>query len=800
MKINYKFLIFSLIFSFFISNSLQAQRKNRVTKKADDAFAAEMYFEASELYKKGYKKTKNKAIKSEIQFKQAECYRYQNKYKKAALGYKKAIKANYDNGNPIAIYWYAKMLMSNGNYEKALEQFKKYQKKSPKDKRAEASIISCQFAINWLENPTRYAIAIWTNGDKLNPKKQNSKSSDFSPAYGNRDYTKIYFVSSRPGSSNDRIDERTGEFFYDIYSSELNKKGHWSKPKAVESPINTDHHEGALCLNQNGTTMFFTTCQSENKKELGCEISISVQKGTTWQPLNKLEVIVDSNTTIGHPTISPDEKQIIFSADMEGGWGGNDLWMVTKVARGQWSKPANLGPNVNTPGDEMFPFLHNDGSLYFSSDRHAGMGGFDIFKSELDENGLYTKKPINLKYPINSSADDFGWIVERNTEKGFFTSNRKFWTGNDGVQNKTNGSDNIYMFKLPPLILTLQGVVTDTKTGAVVTGATVKLVGDDDTALELKTDNTGSYNFELSPLTTYEIVVTREGYLNKKVTETTVGIEVDTDLVKDINIDPIFKDIRLPRIYYDFAKWNLRDTSKLDLDRVYNIMIENPEVVIELNSHTDFRGDNLSNMELSQNRANECINYLIQKGIASDRMIPNGKGESEPYIITKEDEETYKRRGLFKKKIFKVGQILTEDYINGLKKDEYKEIAHQFNRRTTFNVISQSYDPEFEKLFRNSIQGGLPEINQIKSHNNIADFVWHVENDADFPFIVYYNGLSGGTTIIPPRETKSILLIPGAYRIVGKHKNNLDNITPFSGTRLLEGGNEASTRFFIIWE
>ena len=215
--------------------------------------------------------------------------------------------------------------------------------------------------------------------------------------------------------------------------------------------------------------MFFTTCQSENKKSLGCEISISQLKGKIWGSLNKLEVKVDSNTTIGHPTISADEKVVIFSAEMNGGYGGKDLWMVTRVARGQWSEPANLGPAVNTDGDEMFPFLHNDGSLYFASNGHVGMGGLDIFKSELDDNGIYVSA-INLKSPINSSADDFGMIVERKSERGYFTSNRKTWTGTDGVVNKSNGSDNIYQFELPPLVLTLQGVITDSKTGGVVTG------------------------------------------------------------------------------------------------------------------------------------------------------------------------------------------------------------------------------------------------------------------------------------------------------------------------------------------
>ena len=191
MKNNYKFLILSLILVLFSVDSLQAQRKNKVTQKADKLFDAEMYFEAAELYKKAANKTKNKAIKAEIYFRQAECNRYQSKFKKAANFYKKAVKAKYDNGNPIAIYWYAKMLMANGNYEKALEQFKKYSKKVPTDIKAQKGLKSCQFAIDWMANPTRYVV------DKMNA--FCSKNNDFSSAFGNRDYTKIYLVSSRKG-------------------------------------------------------------------------------------------------------------------------------------------------------------------------------------------------------------------------------------------------------------------------------------------------------------------------------------------------------------------------------------------------------------------------------------------------------------------------------------------------------------------------------------------------------------------------------------------------------------------------
>jgi peptidoglycan-associated lipoprotein len=328
----------------------------------------------------------------------------------------------------------------------------------------------------------------------------------------------------------------------------------------------------------------------------------------------------------------------------------------------------------------MFPFLHQDGTLYFSSNGHVGMGGLDIYKSTLSEDGLYVSS-VNLKYPVNSSADDFGMIIERKSERGYFTSNRVKWTDSEGNERNSKGGDDIYQFELPPLILTLQGVITDTKTGAVVTESTVKLVGDDGSAVEFITDNTGSYNFELTPLTSYEIIVTKEGYLNNKVTETTLGIEVNTDLVKDINIDPIKKEIILPRIEYDFAKSDLRPQSILDLDLLIITLNENPNITIELNSHTDFRGTDKQNNALSQKRADACIEYLISKGIAADRLIANGKGESTPYVMDQKDGK------------LKVGDVLSVSYINKFRFKKNKEKAHQYNRRTTFKVLTEDYVP-----------------------------------------------------------------------------------------------------------
>ena len=682
MKNKFSFLILSLALIFICPNFVLAQKKNRITQKADQAFDVQMYYEASELYKKAFDRTKNKAIKSEILFKRAECYRLMSKTKLAANFYKKAINAKYNNSDAIAILRYAEMLMANGNYEKALVQFQKYSKKVPTDTKGEKGIKSCEYAIEWLETPTRYVV------EKMDV--INSKFSDYSPSFGNEDYSKIYFVSSRKGPYSDDVDERTGNFFTDIYSSSLDKKGKWRKPEAVAPPINSEAHEGTLCLNSKGTTMFFTTCGVENKKALGCDISISQLKGKIWSSVNKLQVKIDSNVDIGHPAISHDENTIIFSSNMPGGYGGKDLWIITKWSEkdggivGQWSEPANLGAAVNTAGDELFPFLRSDGSLYFSSDGHVGMGGLDIYKAELNENGQYTDMPINLKYPINSSSDDFGMIVERDNERGYLTSNRKSYIDQEGTQKKLNGSDNIFQFELPPLILTLQGVILNEKTGAIITGADVKIVGDDKSALSMKTDNTGSYNFELNPLTTYEVVVNAEDYESKITSVTTVGITENTDLIEDINLTPI-KKITFPVIRFDFARSELRDKSMDDLDSLVITLDENPNITIQLQGHADDRGTNAHNISLSKRRAQECIQYLVSMGIDKERLSFRAMGESVPYVMEEKD-------GKLKK-----GDVLTPSYISKFKFKKNREKAHQYNRRTTIKVLSEDYVPKENK-------------------------------------------------------------------------------------------------------
>ena len=624
------------------------------------AFSLEEYSKAAELYKKAYKKTKNRAVKAEIIFKQAECYRMSGNVKRAESYYKRAIKAKYPD---VTVYLrYADVLRMQGDLDEAVPQYTKYIQLNPTDVRGEMGLKSCNFALKWKDLPTRYKV-------ELMP-VVNSRYSDYSASFGNGEYTEMYFSSSRKDGLSDKIDDRTGEHFSDVWFTRINKKGAWSRPIVMPEPLNSEGNEGSVFVNKRGTVMYLTQCKVEKKKDLGCGIYVSIRKGKLWGATQMLQVKLDSNTTIGHPALSDDETVLIFSSDLAGGYGGKDLWMSVKEKRNRWSDPVNLGPLVNTPGDEMFPFLADEGVIYFASNGHVGMGGLDIYKTSEDENGAYIL-PVNLKSPVNSSFDDFGMIVETGGERGYLTSNR---TGG-------KGGDDIYQFELPALVLNLKGIVTDSKTGAIMTGVKVQLIANDGTSNEVETDNTGKYEFKLMPLTSYEIVVNTEGYLKKSVNETTVGVELNKTFVVDLVIDPIKKEIILPLIKYDFNKAELRAESIVDLDKLVESLLDNPNVVIELKSHTDFVGSNAQNNKLSQQRADACIAYLVSKGIDAGQLVAKGMGEKEPFVIEEKEGR------------FKVGDVLTESYIKKIRFKKNREKAHQYNRRTSFKVLREDYVP-----------------------------------------------------------------------------------------------------------
>ncbi|MBI5539155.1 MAG: OmpA family protein [Bacteroidia bacterium] len=652
------FLLFSVSVAFGQSKDYQ---------KGEEAFEFQEFWTAIEHFKVAYSKYTDPVKKAELIFKIALSYRSLYESKEAELWFKKAIKVKYPD--PLAVLYYADALKMNGAFEEAIVEYNNFGKLVPGDKRAEIGVKSCELASKWIEKPTRYAVE--------NMAFFNSKDQDFSPVYAKKDYKILYFTSNRSGSAGDQIHAVTGAGFMDLWETALDRKGKWSEPKVAEgTTINTPDDEGASSLNLKGNTLYFTRCRVDKKLILGCKLYQSARKGTAWGESTEILIngAVDS-TSIGHPSISDDEMTLYFAANLPGGYGARDIWMIKRDKKnGPWNGDAiNAGPEINTPGNEVFPYIRNNGKLYFSSDYHIGMGGLDIFEANPDaKTSKY--KISNLKSPINSNSDDFGIIYEGETERGFFSSSRK----------GGKGGNDIYQFYLPPLQFNISGLIKDCKTDELVIGAKVLLKGSDGTSVEMVSEADGSYKFKLNPNTDYQIFTSKEKFLSGNGGESTKGLEENKDFKLDICMDAIREPIVLQNIEYDLGKWDLRPESMVSLDELVKTLNNNANIVIELGSHTDFRSDDKYNLDLSQKRAQSVVNYLIEKGIESDRLVAKGYGETTPKKVDKKLAERYSG-------FLKADDILTEPFIKKLSTVEEQEVCHQANRRTEFRVLREDY-------------------------------------------------------------------------------------------------------------
>lgn len=639
---------------------VDAQSKKDKDFKANNAFLSGEYYKAIDLYKSAYNKINDKNRKNEIVFQIAECYRILRDTRKAEVWYKKAISSNFQD--PIIYLRYGEMLMTIENYDEASKQFTRYKELVPDDPRGENGIRSCIAAAEWIDRPSGYEIE--------EMRYFNSRNKDFSPAYAESDFTTVYFTSTRDDATGKETSGVTGESFTDIFVTRMDRKGKWSTPVPLNPEFNSMSDDGTPNLSHDFETLYFTRCPRGKNEKLGCNIFYSKRKGLEWSNPEKIRIFDDS-IVVAHPAISPDNLTLYFVSDMTGGLGGKDIWKVIRDNEGsEWRNPVNLGEDINTPGDEMFPYVHYDSTLYFSSDGRIGLGGLDIYKAVMIDNNRWTVE--NLKPPINSSQDDFGITFESGSERGFFSSSRK-----------GKGNDEIYSFYLPPLKFNISGLVRDEKTDKLIADAAVKSIGSDGITVEAVTGEDGAFRFMLMPNTDYVFIASKNGYLSGKERETTKGLEKSNDFRTTIYLSPVDQVIELPNIFYDFAKWDLRPESMVSLDRLVETLNDNSNVTIELISHTDSRGTNEDNDILSQKRAQSVVDYLISKGIAPDRLTARGYGESSPKVV---DEKIAAELPFLKK-----GQILTEEFINTLRTTQEQEQAHQINRRTEFKVLSTNY-------------------------------------------------------------------------------------------------------------
>jgi peptidoglycan-associated lipoprotein len=657
MKILKTFLAGIFILSVVFVN---AQQSGGVRAKADKAYNSGDYYDAITLYKKAYTKEKNRSKRADIVYRIADCYHRVIDFKNQELWYAKAIKQGYKGAD--AILYLADALKSNGKYPEAIVQYQKYQAANPTDPKGDLGVKSSEQAQKWKDKPTRYRV------DNLST--LNTRNADFGAAYSNKDYRHIIYTSTRAEAMGKEDDGGTGEKFQDLFEASVDKKGKWSAPKPLLEPINSSTNEGAATLNFKGQDMYFTRCEFEKGKMGMCEIYFSKRKGQTWDDPKLVSLSTQDSTVVAQPALSPDEQTLYFVSNMEGGQGGYDIWMSKwDKANKKWGAPINLGNKVNTEQDEMFPFMAYDGTLYFSSKGHIGMGGLDIFKTKMA--GSSWEEPVNLKYPMNSSADDFAFVSDTTGEDGFLSSNREGGKGND----------DLYKWHLAPLIFTVSGKVFDADTKIPIVGAKIELFASDGTNIPFKVDKLGTYKFDLKPETDYKIVATNTNYLSKQFELSTKGMEQSKDFVGDFDfaLPSTLKAIELPNILYDLAKWDLRPESKTALDELVQTMNDNPTIVIELGSHTDSRPIPMSNDTLSQHRAESVVNYLIEKGISSERLVAKGYGQRVPRTLDKDMGH------------FKQGDVMTDAFISKLKTTALREEAHQLNRRTEFKVLRTNY-------------------------------------------------------------------------------------------------------------
>lgn len=619
------------------------------------------YFAASETYRKVYRNIKQdqRPLRGVVAYEMAETYRRLNYTQRAITSYANAVR--YEYPDTLMFLRYAQMLHKDGKYELAQSMYERFLDFYPEDYLALTGMEGVRLAPVWIENPTRHKVR---RMDLF-----NSNRGEFSPMLS-QDGATLYFTSSREDAKGDTVSVITGMKNNDIFMSTKNDKGEWQKPVAISSEINTKLDEGTPSISPDGNYVYYTFSPTSDSKPTTTKIYYSLRGTGTLSAGQELVISArDTVSLFAHPAVSPAGDYLYFVSDMPGGYGGKDIWRAG-ISGNTVLFTENLGSEINTPGDEMFPYVRNDSTLYFSSDGHAGMGGLDLFEAIRNRSGDGWIVE-NMRYPMNSSADDFGITFESENERGFFSSNR-----GDG-----RGRDHIYAFEYPDVSVFVDGFAVD-KEDQFIQGATITVIGDDGSQHTYTTKKDGTYRFRAERGMNYLFMANAEGFLNMKKSLYTVPVEKDTLYYVDFEMSPYNKPVILENIFYDFDKASLRPESKEELDGLIALLNDNPEIVIELSAHTDRKGSAEYNQNLSLRRAQSVVDYLIAHGIDKRRLTAAGYGKTLPKTLSKSMIEGFD--------FLQEGVALTEEFIEKLT-PEQQEIADQMNRRTEFKVTDTNF-------------------------------------------------------------------------------------------------------------
>ncbi|GAB3202958.1 OmpA family protein [Pontibacter aydingkolensis] len=569
----------------------------------------------------------------------ADSYRILNNSQEAEFWYAQVV--NFPNADPTNVYLYAESAKRNGNYEKAKFLFQEYGRKVPAQAViAQRMAASCDTAIKWLATPKPFTVQ--------KNKAISTEGADFSPV---KTKDGLFFASDRlEGSKQTARNTWTGNGYIQMYFAKAITDSTWGAPAPLPSSINTTYHNGPAAYLEKTKTLYFTRTQvvkrnatksnpdptswfkgSENSTHTNRHgIYMAERKGEKWDNVKAFKYNNTDEFSIGHPAITPDGKVLYFVSDMPGGLGETDVYFSELQVDGSWGKPINAGNIINTPGRESFTSIGEDGNLYFSSDGHIGMGGLDIFKAVGIHKGWTHIE--NLKYPLNTSHDDFGIQVDASGKTGLLSSGRL----------ASNGFDDIFTFQESRLPCSITGKTIEyvaersnrgnkRELGVGEVLLQITEVGGDGKTLEVRSDNNGHFTFPVYAGAEYVIRGSKPNYLTQTL-KVLPNCRFTTDSVKVemvFNRDTPNKPIVLENIYYDLDKHNIKPEAAIELDKLVQTLKDNPHIRIELSSHTDSRQSHRYNEMLSQLRAQSAVEYIVSKGVTRDRLVAKGYGETQ---------------------------------------------------------------------------------------------------------------------------------------------------------------------------
>ena len=684
----YIFILCTLSFVTLYFSSCSIQQR---IKRADKKFAIGEYYSAAEIYKSCYSRLstkKDRQLKGYVAYRQGECYRLINN-PRAANAYQSALRCKYHLQDSTIFLRAGQVLQYQGKYKDAAKSYDLYLQSHPDDYVARAGKYSCTKIDEWKKEGSRYKVS---EAKEFNQRR----TSNFAPMFIGDNTDALMFTSNRQEKQKGgtkklkRPSSVTGQQLFQLYQTRKNAAGEWESIELAEGLYGEGNEEqqendstgggkqagsaemGICTFTRDGRSMYFTYSKPINGKDLGAKICRSERASGEWGEAQEVKIFQDSTITVGHPALNPGGDTLYFVSDAPGGQGGKDIWMA-ELDGSEWVNPQPLSAGINTSADEMYPYIHADGTLYFSSNGHPGYGGLDIFKAARDTTVTDSVVWVlyNMGPSFNGVGDDFGITFAGNSQDGFFSSNK----------GDKKGYDKIYRFRLPEMEFIAEGTITD-EAGNPISDAKLRIVGSDGTNSKLNARRDGTYKIKLKKDVKYVMLVTARGHLNAKEQWHTKGLKDSKTYEMNFALNPISRPVKMDNIFYEFGRWELTKASETELEKLVKLLNDNPNITIELSAHTDMKGNDEFNQELSQKRAQSCCDYLIQHGIEKERLTPVGYGKTKPVVADKAINKQYP--------FIPVEQVLDEAFILKLKADQ-QEICNQINRRTEFKVIKTTY-------------------------------------------------------------------------------------------------------------